>query len=123
MNMEKTEEVRSELREIEKGCMALRATGGTRFRKHFKASDRELQRYASAVPGALKLTMIQMMAGQMLAERIGKAAELEILSEEIAETIFRGPPSKGSPKESPVGAREPVPIPMLSTGRGNDHGI
>jgi len=117
------EQIRTELLEIEKACMALRATGGTRFRKHFKASDRELQHYAAAVPGALKLTMLRMLAGQILAERIGKAAELDVLTEEMIKTMLQGSPFKTPPKGKEPEAAEPPELPARGTGRGNDHGI
>jgi len=117
------EQIRSEILEIEKACMALRATGGTRFRKHFKASEKELARYAAAVPGALKLTMLRMLAGQMLAERIGKADELDMLTEEMVKTMLHGSPFKTPPKvkaSEAAAPREPV---VIGTGRGADHGI
>lgn len=117
------EQIRSEVLEIEKACMALRATGGTRFRKHFKASEKELSHYAAAVPGALKLTMLRMLAGQMLAERIGKAAELEVLFGELVKTVMRGSPFKAPPKgKEPEAPVERLP-PERGTGRGADHGI
>lgn len=115
--------LRAEMVEIEKACMALRATGGTRFRKHFKMPVEALERYAAGVPGALKLTMLHMFAGQAFAEKLGKAAELETFAEEFVETVLHGPPGKAPPKGQ-TGAipREPEEADR-GTGRGADHGI
>ena len=122
------EQIRVELQDVDKACMALRATGGRRFRERFRATDTQLQRYAAAVPMAFKRTMIHMLAGQMLAKRVGKAAELEQLAREVEEAVLRGPPQK-APRKVPLTVDEANPPPPppppegLSTGRGDDHGI
>lgn len=97
MNVDK---LKAELLELEKAMMGLRADGGWKYRVHFKATDAEVQAYASKVPHMLRMLTVRALAGQELAERWGKAAHLESVVQEILHMLNQPEATEAETKES-----------------------
>ncbi len=94
------EQVKAELQEIEKAMMGLRAAGGWKYRRFFKATDTQVEQYAAKVPGMLRGLVIRAIAGQELADRWGRQFELENIVEETIALVNKRP--------TPTPADEPL---------------
>jgi hypothetical protein len=97
------DQVKAELRELEKAMMGLRVAGGWKYRRFFQATDKQVEQYAAKVPNMLRMLVVRALAGHELADRWGKKFELDIITQEILEKVNAQPPKPAEAVDVSVG--------------------
>lgn len=76
--------LKAEIRDMNLAIMALKATGGWKYREAIPWPDEKVRRYGETVPFTFRLMLLRALAGRELATKYGKHGELEALVNAMA---------------------------------------